>query len=98
MSELSTFPSIEHSISEIVERRQNHVVSGVPHDSLTDYIGELQAKLNRIYTLADEARGCVGQIDHTFGQAQQTNEDCELCQAKVALDEIRREANLSLRP
>lgn len=71
----------------------NNAEAALPHDSLVQYIEELHNKLNCAYVLADEARGHVGQLDHTFEQAQKTNEDCELCQARSKLDELRQMAN-----
>lgn len=73
----------------------NYGDTGMPHDTLTEYIEELKAKLNEIYVAADDARAELGHVRHP--KLQDMYDTCPLCQAKAKLDDVLVLANLTVR-
>jgi hypothetical protein len=79
----------------VLDAHTNYVDIGMPHDSLTDYINELEERLNVIYVLADKARGGTGQLEHPV--TSPPDYPCALCHVKSDLDAILRLTNPLLR-
>ena len=73
----------------------NYGDTGMPHDSLNDYIEELEGNLNSIYLLADKARSGAGQLNHPVTELPHST--CTLCRVKSDLDMILRLTNPLLR-